>query len=420
MTYLVLAAILVAVLVFAAVSERAEMSVVTMPIVFTGLGWLTYLVGADLIGGEEGREVLHLFAEVTLILLLFADATRVRIAELLGNAGIPARMLLVGMPLTILLGTALAAWVSPEQPWALALLVAAILTPTDAALGQAVVSDKAIPQRLRQGVLVESGLNDGLALPVVIIAALAAVGQAGGMEGESTSDLVGFGLKQVALGPLAGIAIGWGAATLLDLAVRKGYATEGYQGIYFLSSAFLCFVGAEAIGGNGLIAAFVGGLTFGNRLSCSSHFVSEFMETEGQLFTMATFFVFGAVLAPLGWEHANWRTLVLAIGFITFVRVVPIVLSLTGTGLRLPEKLFLGWFGPRGLASILFALLVLESYPVPGADELLACVTLTVLLSILLHGMSAHPVAARFAEVCRTKASNAAMGEEEQGREPGA
>jgi|32_taG_2_1085360.scaffolds.fasta_scaffold00013_45 NhaP-type Na+/H+ or K+/H+ antiporter len=412
MTYLVLAALLAAVLVFAALSKRAEMSVVTMPIVFTGLGWLTYLVGAELVGGEEGREVLHLFAELTLILLLFADAARVRIRELAGNAGIPARMLLIGMPLTLALGTALAAWVSPEQPWALALLVAAILTPTDAALGQAVVSDKAIPQRLRQGVLVESGLNDGLALPVVLIAAVAAVGQAGAMAGESTSALVGSGLTQIALGPIAGVGVGWLAAGLLDYAVRKGFATEAYQGIFFLACAFLCFVGAEAIGGNGLIAAFVGGLTFGNRLSCSSHFVSEFMETEGQLFTMATFFVFGAVLAPLGWEHANWRTLVLAIGFLTIVRVVPIVLSLAGTGLRLPEKLFLGWFGPRGLASILFALLVLESYPVPGADELLACVTLTVLLSIVLHGMSAHPVAARFADVCRRNASATAMGGE--------
>jgi len=133
MTYLVLAALLIAVLVFAALSKRAEMSVVTMPIVFTGLGWLTWLAGAELIGGEEGREVLHLFAELTLILLLFADATRVRIGELLGNAGIPARMLLIGMPLTLTLGTALAMWVSPNQPWALALLVAAILTPTDAA-----------------------------------------------------------------------------------------------------------------------------------------------------------------------------------------------------------------------------------------------------------------------------------------------
>lgn len=413
MTYLVLAALLIAVLVFAALSKRAEMSVVTMPIVFTGLGWLTWLAGAELIGGEEGREVLHLFAELTLILLLFADATRVRIGELLGNAGIPARMLLIGMPLTLTLGTALAMWVSPNQPWALALLVAAILTPTDAALGQAVVSDKAIPQRLRQGVLVESGLNDGLALPAVLIAAVAAVGQAGGMADESTTDLVASGLMQVALGPFAGVAVGWAAAALLDFAVRKGFATEAYQGIFFLAAAFLCFVAAEAIGGNGLIAAFVGGLTFGNRLSSSNHFVSEFMETEGQLFTMATFFIFGAVLAPIGWEHATWRTVVLALGFLTAVRVVPIVLSLTATGLRFREKLFLGWFGPRGLASILFALLVLESYPVPGADELLACVTLTVLLSILLHGVSAHPVAARFAKACRAGASETAMGNDQ-------
>lgn len=368
------------------------MSVFTLPIVFTAIGLLVHFAGVQMLGEEEGVEALRLLAEITLVLVLFSDASQVRFASLRMNAGVPARMLLVAMPLAILFGAAVAWWVQPSQPMALAVLVAAVLAPTDAALGQAVISSSAVPEKLREAIAVESGLNDGLALPVVIMAALAAVAASGGASEVPQGGLIRFGLLQVTLGPLAGIAVGYAAARLRDMAASRELATESFQGIYFLASAFLCFLLAEGIGGNGLIAAFVGGLTFGQVRKKPNRFVGEFMESEGQLLTIATFVVFGAVLAPVGLAHATLPTLVLAIAFLSVVRVSAVVLSLTGSGLAWKDKLFLGWFGPRGLASILFALLVVKSYEIPGVDEVVACVTMTVMLSIFLHGISALPI----------------------------
>ncbi len=377
--------------VFSLLSRRIESSIVSLPMIFTVLGLFLGQVGLDLVPMGIGHETIHLIAEITLILVLFSDASRVRFASLFAHSTIPARMLLIGMPLTILLGTLVARWVSPDEPWALAFLVAAILTPTDAALGQSVVTSPNVPRRIGQSVNVESGLNDGLALPVVLIAAIFAAG-AGGMAGEHVPvNLVTFTLMQVVLGPIAGIVIGFGAAKLLDCAVDRNWATEVSQGLYFLSVAVFAYFGAEFVGGNGFISAFVAGLVFGNTLRTPAMFIHEFMEGEGQLLTLLTFLVFGAVLAPVGLEHASLKSVMLAIAFLTVVRIVPIWISLTGTGLSLYEKFFLGWFGPRGLASILFALLVLERFDIPGGEELAACVVLTVLLSIVLHGVTATP-----------------------------
>ena len=392
----VLGLMLFAILAFTAFSRWLESSVVTLPLVFTAAGYLAYLAGADLVQEEAQLEVLKLLAEITLVLILFSDASQVRLGQLRMNAGTPLRMLLIGMPLSIALGTLVVFWISPDQPWTLALLTAAILTPTDAALGEAVVSNEAVPAQLRQSIAVESGLNDGLALPVVIVAALAAAEAGGMVSGETPGSLTQFGLAQIILGPVAGGIVGAAAAKLRDFAVGCDLVIESYQGIFFLAAALLCFVAAELIGGNGLIAAFVGGLTFGHLRKGRNAFVAEFMESEGRLLTMATFMIFGAVLVPVGLAHAGWQTILLAILFLTLVRIVPIVLALTGTGLGWPEKFFLGWFGPRGLASILFALLVAETYQIPGIEGLTACVVLTVMCSILAHGVSASPIVRAF------------------------
>jgi NhaP-type Na+/H+ or K+/H+ antiporter len=193
-----------------------------------------------------------------------------------------------------------------------------------------------------------------------------------------------------------GGGVGYIAAKLLDIAVERKAATVVSQGLYFLAIAFIAYFGAELVGGNGFLAAFVGGLVFGNALRAPSMFIREFMEGEGQLLTLLTFLVFGAVLAPVGLEHANWKTFTLAVLFLTIVRLIPVWISLTGTSLKPFEKLFLGWFGPRGLASILFALMVLERFPIPGIEELTACVVLTVLMSIVLHGVSATYLSNKF------------------------
>ena len=393
--------VLAAVATYALLSRRIESTLITLPMIFTGLGLALGGLGLDLVPMEVGNEVIHAIAEITLILVLFSDASGVKRETLSGNVAIPMRMLLVGMPLTILLGTLVARWVSPDQPWALALLVAAILTPTDAALGQSVVTSPNVPKRISQSINIESGLNDGLALPVVLVAAIFAA-QATGFEGGRAPDnMTLFAFFQITLGPLAGAVVGYGAAKLLDLAVDRNAATTVAQGLYFLSIAFLAYFGAELIGGNGFIAAFVGGLVFGNTLRAPSMFIHDFMEGEGQLLTLATFLVFGAVLAPIGLEHANWKTVTLALLFLTVVRIVPIWLSLAGLKASNYEKIFLGWFGPRGLASILFALLVLERFPIPGAEELVACVVLTVLLSIVLHGVTATPLSNHFKGIVR-------------------
>ena len=390
--------VLGAIATYALISKRLANSIISLPMVFAGLGFLLGQLGLQLVPMETSNEVIQAIAEVTLILVLFSDASQVKTSLLRCNVAIPARMLLVGMPLSILLGTFVAKWASPSQPWALAFLLAATLTPTDAALGQSVVTSPAVPKRISQSINVESGLNDGLALPVVLVAAIAAAEEILVTEGVPDNVAV-FALFQVILGPLAGAAIGYIAAKLLDSAVRHKTVTMVEQGLYFLSTAFIAYFGAELIGGNGFIAAFVGGLAFGNTLRTSSEFITEFMEGEGQLLTMLTFLVFGAVLAPLGLSHASWRTVVVAISFLTFVRIIPIWISLTGLNLSSYERLFLGWFGPRGLASILFVLLSLEQFALPGQDELVACVVLTVLLSIVAHGVSAVPMSNLFRKV---------------------
>ncbi len=391
-----IAIILLGIVGFASLSHRLEGSILTLPMFFTAFGWLIGRGGAELVPMSAEHEIIHTIAEITLVLVLFSDASRICFGELTKSYTIPARMLLVGMPLTILLGTLLAHWVSPDKPWALALLLAAILTPTDAALGQTVVTSASVPPHLRQGINVESGLNDGLALPIVIITALL-MARLSGVDVTGVPDnLFVFSLMQLTLGPLAGIVTGYVFAKTLDAAIDRKLITHVFQGVYFLCVAFLAFTLAELIGGNGFISAFVGGFVFGNVMRNSRNFISEFMEGEGQLLTILTFIIFGAVMVPIGFEHATWKTVVLAVGFLSVVRMLPIFLSLWGQGLSVYEKLFLGWFGPRGLASILFALLIVKRFPVPGTEELLACVVLTVTLSIVLHGVTAKPMSERF------------------------
>lgn len=381
-------------------SKAIERSILTMPILFAGLGMvlsgpLAASLAPDVI--HEGKKLL---AEITLILILFSDASHVRFKKLVMDWQYPARMLVIGLPLTIALGTAVAFALNPASGLAVALLTAALLTPTDAALGQSVVTNPAVPVRLGQTINVESGLNDGLVLPFVLFGAILASSASGSAQ---TEGLVGEALTEIILGPLVGIAIGWLAAKSMDWAQNRDLMQESAGAVVFLVTAFAAFGLAVTVHGNGFIAAFVAGMTFGNIYRHNIHFISEFMEGAGQLLTMAAFLVFGAFLLPDGLAHAGAATVVLALLFLTVVRVLPIFVSLAGSGLPTREKLFLGWFGPRGLASILFTLLMLDQFDLPNEAELLACVSLTVGLSILLHGLSSTPLATRIGRKAQDK-----------------
>ncbi len=381
--------LLVCVFAYALLTNAIAKSILTLPIIFMGLGFLGAHQVETIAAPQSLDAGKRLLAEVTLVLVLFSDASHVRFMRLRENFKLPLRMLVIGLPLTVALGTLVAYILSPESGVAMALLTAAVLTPTDAALGQTVVSSKDVPTHLSQTINVESGLNDGLVLPFVLLGAILA---SAGMGTVSTDGLALNAIMQVVLGPLVGITFGWGFAKAMDVAQSRDLMAEAAGGAAFLTVAFAAYIGAEIIGGNGFIAAFVGGMTFGNIYKHDIHFISEFMEGVGELLTMAAFFVFGALLLPDGLTHMTWEAVLLSLLFLTVVRMLPIWISLLGTGLAAREKLFLGWFGPRGLASILFTLIMMDEFDFPREEELLACVSMTVFLSIILHGVTAAPL----------------------------
>ncbi|WP_371224848.1 cation:proton antiporter [Roseovarius sp. 2305UL8-3] len=347
-------------------------------------------------GGERIHleETLHLLAEITLVIVLFSDAAMVKARALKEGFTLPLRMLLIGLPLAMVFGYLVNLFLLPGWPiWELALL-AAILAPTDAALGQAVVTNQNVPERLRNALTVESGVNDGLALPAVLFFGCLAVG---GVHDDVQTSWVVFAAKQIGLGSLAGAAIGALGAFLMTRALRSGLTNELFEGIGVLALAALSYLVSVEIGGNGFLAAFVGGLTFGLCFQKRCKFVLEFLEAEGQLLVLGTFVLLGIVIAPdlLNSLTPTWILLILLSLFVT--RPLAIWLSLTGSHTTASERLFLGWFGPRGLATALFALLVLQSFErlTHGHEILLICF-LGVLISAVLHGVSASPVANRF------------------------
>ncbi|MGA9715809.1 MAG: sodium:proton antiporter [Aeromicrobium sp.] len=377
---------------FAMFSRRASMSPVTAPMVFTVVGLLLGTLGAEWFDLTLDGEVVSVLVEGTLVLVLFTDAARIDLRALRASAGLPARLLGIGLPLTILAGTAVAAVLFDSLTLVEAGLIAAILAPTDAALGQAVVSDMRLPARVRQTLNVESGLNDGIMVPVVtVLLALAVVETdptgAGGWGGFVAGQL-GFG---VGAGLIAGAVGGW-------LLHRRSSADElegTYRQLAGLAVAVAAFAGAEVVGGNGFIAAFVAGLAFARVASEECADVQDLTEDEGELLTALTFVVFGAALAAPRLSDLTWQIGVYAVASLTLVRIVPVLIALARTGTLLETRLFMGWFGPRGLASILFALLVSQELTGPEADTILAIAVWTVLSSVFAHGVSASTWAGR-------------------------
>ncbi len=378
-------------LAFAMVAKRLSATIVTAPMVFLALGGLLSLSG--LLPAPEAEAALHLVAEVALIVLLFLDAAQIDLAALRERHVWPVRMLVVGLPATIILGTLAAYPFLPGWPLVAVAMLAAILAPTDAALGQAVITNPVVPVRVRRALTVESGLNDGLALPLVLLFASLA---ADVMDRDETNWLV-FGAGQLLLGPLVGIAAGSIGGKLLLAAKKRSLTADTFEGIGALALAAGAYLGAVQIGGNGFIAAFVAGLCFGNVVKGSCKFVFEFAESEGQLLAWSAFLLLGLVLVPEALTHLTWTSLAIILPSLFVVRPLAIWLSLLGTDAAPVTRLFFGWFGPRGLATALFALLILEQVSDELAEPVLALAVNAVWISALLHGVSATPAAKWYA-----------------------
>jgi NhaP-type Na+/H+ or K+/H+ antiporter len=361
------------------------------------IGWL--VTGYVDVSKPPYSTIIFLIAEIALVLVLFSDASRVGLKALKNRHS--TRLLTIGLPLTIILGFIVATLIFPGIPWWVAGIIGAALAPTDAALGQIVVQNKKVPEKIRNTIEIESGLNDGGSVPFLLLFISI------GLAEEAFKPSVYFIqvlVQQIGLGALVGLAVGIIGGWLVIKARAKKWITSNFQRIAFLAMAILTFLIADQLGGSGFIAAFIGGLALGYVVKDAGKILIDFSETEGQLLNLAVFFLLGIVVLPLLYT-ITWQIILYAILSLTIIRMLPVAISLTGTKLDLDSILFIGWFGPRGLASIVLALLALQELKVfPGDNIFLTVAFVTVLISVFAHGFTASPLSNIYAR--RNKQNN--------------
>ena len=388
-----LALIALALLGVAAISRRLTGTPLTPAMLFVAFG---LLVGVRALGGIDvsgSSATVRALAEATLALVLFCDASRIHVRQLRRTVGVPLRLLGIGLPLTIALGAVVAAAVFGALSLWEAVILGIVLAPTDAALGQAVVSDERVPQRIRQGLNVESGLNDGICVPLLFAAVAFADVESEISDGRHAGTLL---LEELGYGALAGVGAGLLIALIVIQAGRRDLIATTWQQVIPLAGAGLAYGTAVALHGSGFIAAFVAGAVFRFLYRHDPEQLNELAEELGTVLNGITFVLFGAVLLGPALAELTWQLALYAVLGLTLVRMVPVALAMIGSNARPPTVGFLGWFGPRGLASIVFAVIVVEESRLPHERLIALTVYVTVGLSVFAHGLTAAPFAARY------------------------
>jgi len=386
------------ILVYSSVAGSVERTWISGAIIFTAFGLMIGPAGLDLIYFKADREVIRILAELTLALVLFTDAAGTDMGVLRKTEALPTRLLLIGLPLTILLGFGVAALLFQELSLLEVALLATMLAPTDAALGKAVVTNQTVPDNVRQGLNVESGLNDGICVPILFVFLALATGKTG--EGGPWHLAVMLVAKEIGIGLAVGLLVTGMAVWLLTYTRRRHWLTETWIQIPIVALALACFASAQLLDGSGFIAAFSGGLLFG---SLAKQHREEFLRTAegiGDTMALITWVIFGAAVVGHAMGHFSWAILLYALLSLTLIRMLPVFLTLVGLGVSIEGKLFMAWFGPRGLASIVFAVIILNA-DLPNSGTMAMVVTCTIMLSIVLHGVSANPWARGYGERSR-------------------
>lgn len=383
-----LVAIAVLLFAWAVVSARLGRLGVTAPLTFVIAGFVLARTGSIEVTANSAS-VRHV-AEAALVLLVFSDASRVDTGSVRTEGGMWLRLLGLGVPLALLAGTGLALLCFPGLGIWPAILVAACLTPTDAGLASDVISNPAMPPRVARALNVESGVNDGLIAPVVVLAI------AGAAEAQANaSGFVVTAAEELSKGAVSGLIAGAICATIVVFTLRRGWLAEEADAIAVIAVPGVAYLSALAIHGNGFVAAFLAGLVFGRARRTLGPASFEFTEQAGQVLAMFVWFVLGAALLRPAFDHADWRVVLYALLLLTAARMIPVALSLLGTRADWATVLFMGWFGPRGLASLVFGLLALDELGPEGASVMVA-ISITVLASVVLHGFTAGPLVRRY------------------------
>ncbi len=376
---------------YSIVSEGLERTPINGAIVFTAFGLVMGPTGLELLNLNLDSEGLRTLAELTLALVLFTDAANANLGVLSKSFHIPLRLLLIGLPLTILLGFVAGVLVFDGLTLLEIAILATMLAPTDAALGKAVVTNESVPAKIREGLNVESGLNDGICVPILFVFLALASSHAGGTEGSTQSLALKLVAEEIGIGFAVGALLALVGSGLIKQCAERGWITKTWQQLPVVVLSVSCFATAQLLGGSGFIAAFVGGLLFGAITKKHKSRLLLAAEGTGDTLALLTWVAFGA--AVIGqWIHSfSWEIVFYALLSLTVVRMLPVFVTLAGMNLRTDEKLFMGWFGPRGLASIVFGILVLNEH-LPGATTISMTVAFTIALSIVAHGLSANPL----------------------------
>ena len=378
---------------YALVERRLVTTVVTGPIVFITLGYIGGSRGFDLIDPRSllSVDVVDAFLVATLTLVLFTDASALHFSSWRRDADVPGRLLGIGMPLTIGFGWLVAALLFTDLSVWEAGMISVVLAPTDAALGQAVISNPRVPERVRVGLNVESGLNDGIALPILLI--LIAFAE----KGEGSPAIARIFVDEIAMALAVGVVIGVAGGWLLVRSKRSGWLSPTWSRIAVVAMAALCYGIADPLGGSGFIAAFVGGLAYGRLTDGELGDNEQFADDFGKVMTQVAFMIFGAVGLGFAFETMTWQVVVMAVLALTVVRMIPVTISMIGAHLSVQTILYLGWFGPRGIATVIFALVVVTDTSLPGAEVIMTLALCTMALSVFAHGMTSNPGSERYA-----------------------
>lgn len=384
---------LLTIILYGLFSRRIEKLSITAPIVFVLVGLLLGAIEGEISTFHLESETVLIIGEITLALVLFADASRIKLSSLPGNAALPGRLLGIGMPLTILLGAVVGMLILTDLTLVEAAILATLLAPTDAGLGQAVVSNPRIPIRIRQALNVESGLNDGISVPFLML--FIAIAEAESHLGNFV--WIRFAAMQIGVGILVGAVAGLVGGWLIRYAIERKWMSEAFQQLILIALALLSYLLADPLGGNGFIAAFVGGLVVGHFIEHYEETVAKFTEVGSHLLILVMFFILGVNIV-LSFEQLKIVHIFYAVLSLTVVRMLPVAISMIRERFQVSTVLFIGWFGPRGLASIVLALVFLEeAADLPGRETILLSVAATVLLSIFAHGITAVPLTERYA-----------------------
>ena len=388
--YVTLAVLAVFVFLYSAVAGGVERTRISGPMVFTIVGLVVGPVGLGWLQPELDNQALRTLADITLALVLFIDAANADLGVVKRTLVIPRRMLILGLPLTIALGFGAGLVVFDQLSLFAVAILATMLAATDAALGKAVITNKAVPSRIREGLNVESGLNDGICVPILFLFIALALGADTG--GSSSAFAIKLVAQEVGIGLVVGLGLTAVGARILKFCWNRGWITEIWLQLPVVALSLACFAVAQTLHGSGYVAAFVGGLLFGSYPTSVKHGLLLGAEGTAETLALVTWVMFGSAVVGQSLGFFSWQVVVYAVLSLTIVRMLPMFVSLTGSGESTTSKLFLGWFGPRGLASIVFAIIVLNS-GVEGGGVLAMTVVCTVTLSIFAHGLTANPLA---------------------------